>query len=71
MILNYAASSWKHNSKYNFGSISSEGISFIDCLQESELSFANSSSFFFLAALPSREGISCLLSTQEKHRDKQ
>lgn len=29
-----------------FGSISSEGISFSDCLQESELPFANSPSFF-------------------------
>lgn len=46
MVSNYAGSSWKHNLKYNFGSISSEGISFSDCLLESELPFANSSSLF-------------------------
>lgn len=51
MVSNYAASSWKHNSKYNFGTISSEGISFSDCLQGSELPFANSSSLLLCPPL--------------------
>lgn len=54
MASNYAASRWKHNSKYNFGSISSEGISFSDCLPTVRLCFTGC--FALL------EGISCLLS---------
>lgn len=47
-VSNYAGSSWKHDLQYNFGKAFSEGISFSDCLRESEPPCANSCLFLLV-----------------------